>query len=138
MRTARRLRRLTTVAGFGLMVAAISQEMAKPEAQRTWTGKVFGLVPYDFRPPTWDRIRAAYWNPNSSSLLSTRVLGVGWSINLYRASVLLENGFRMLMGTGAATPILRQAQKAATQATSKAQDVAASATGGRVGNRAAS
>ncbi|MGI8562086.1 MAG: hypothetical protein ACR2MZ_00760 [Candidatus Dormibacter sp.] len=137
MRTARRLRRLTTVAGFGLMVAAISQEMAKPEAQRTWTGKVFGLVPYDFRPPTWDRIRAAYWNPNSSSLLSTRVLGVGWSVNFHRASILLENGFRMLMGTGVATPVLRQAQKAATQATSKAQDVASSASGGRVGNRAA-
>jgi len=66
------------------------------------------------------------------------VLGVGWSINLYRASVLLEGGFRMLMGTGVATPVLRQAQRAAAQATSRAQDVAATATGGRVGNRAAS
>ena len=63
------------LAGFGLMVAAISQEMSKPEADRTWHGKVFGLVPYAFRPPTWDRSRDSYWNPEDERLFTDRWAG---------------------------------------------------------------
>src|SRR5881628_582716 len=99
MRFVRRLRRIVKLAGFGLMVAAISQEMSKPESEREWHGKVFGAVPYDFRPPTWDRIRDAYWNPQSDRLFSDRVFGVGWAVNLYRAKTLMESGFERLMGT---------------------------------------
>jgi hypothetical protein len=54
-------------------------------------------VPYEFRPPTWERIRDAYWNPESDSLFSSRVFGVGWTVNLYRAKTLLEDTFRRLM-----------------------------------------
>lgn len=100
MRLLRRLRRLTKLVGIGLIVAAISQEMAKPEAERTWQGRVLGIVPYDFRPPTWERIRAAYWNPEDSRLFTERVLGVGWAINLHRAGVLLGGGLRSLTGAG--------------------------------------
>ena len=71
MRTIRRLRRLVRLTVFGLVVAAVASELVKPEAERTWHGKVFGVVPYDFRPPTWQRIREAYWNPNSDRLFST-------------------------------------------------------------------
>ena len=78
----RRLRRLVGLVSLGLTVAAISQEVAKPEGQRTWRGRVLGLVPYDFRPPTWVRIRRAYWNPDEPRLLTDRVFGVGWTINL--------------------------------------------------------
>lgn len=99
VRRARRLRRLVKLIGIGLTVAAISQEMAKPEQERTWHGKVAGIVPYDFRPPTWERIRRAYWNKEDPRLFTERVFGVGWGINLYRASILLELGFRSLMGT---------------------------------------
>jgi hypothetical protein len=84
---------------IGLTVAAISQEMARPEQERTWHGRVLGIVPYDFRPPTWERIRRAYWNKDDPRLFTERVFGVGWGINLYRASNLLEQGFRTLMGT---------------------------------------
>ena len=95
----RRVRRLTKLVGAGLLVAAIAQEMGKPEAERTWHGELFGLVPYDLRPPTWGRIRAAYWNPENPRLFTPRVLGVGWAVNLYRARVLLERGFRSAMST---------------------------------------
>jgi hypothetical protein len=98
MKLLRRLRRVTKLVGVGLLVAAISQEMAKPEEERTWNGQLFGLVPYDLRPPTWDRFRAAYWNSEDPRLFTPRVWGVGWALNLYRAQVLLEQGFRMAMG----------------------------------------
>jgi hypothetical protein len=82
----------------GLVVAAVATELSKPEDQRTWHGKVGGVVPYDFRPPTWERIRAAYWNPESDRLFSDRVFGVGWAVNLYQAKRLLESGFERLVG----------------------------------------
>ena len=79
-------------------MAAVATELAKPAPERTWQGKVMGVVPYDFRPPTWTRIRNAYWNPESDHLFSDRVFGVGWAINLYRAKTLMEEGYRRLMG----------------------------------------
>ena len=99
MRSLRRVRRLVRVAAFGLVVAAVATELAKPEPERTWEGRVFGVVPYDFRPPTWQRIRDAYWNPESDRLFSDRVFGVGWAVNLYRAKRLMEQVFDRLMGS---------------------------------------
>ena len=99
MRTLRRVRRLARVAAFGLVVAAVATELAKPEPERTWEGRVLGVVPYDFRPPTWRRIRDAYWNPHSDHLFSDRVFGVGWAVNLHRAKTLMEHSFGRLMGT---------------------------------------
>ena len=105
MRTLRRLRRLARFTAFGLVVAAVATELAKPESERTWEGKVFGLVPYDFRPPTWQRIRDAYWNPNSDRLFSDRAFGVGWAVNLHRAKTLMEGAFERLMGSREALSI---------------------------------
>ena len=99
MRTLRRARRLVRFAAFGLVVAALATELTKPEPERTWEGRVFGLVPYDFRPPTWQRIRDAYWNPDSDRLFSDRVFGVGWAVNLYRAKTLMEQAFSSMMGS---------------------------------------
>jgi hypothetical protein len=93
------MRRLFQMAAFGLLTAAIATELAKPPEQRTWHGRVFSLVPYDFRPPTWQRIRDAYWNPESDELFSDRVFGVGWAVNLYKAKTLMEDVFGNLMGT---------------------------------------
>src|SRR5579864_6881307 len=95
----RNLRRLMRLAVVALVVGAVATELAKPEEERNWHGRVLGIVPYDFRVPSWDKIRDAYWNPASDSLLSDRVFGVGWAINLYRAKQLLEAGFERLMGT---------------------------------------
>jgi hypothetical protein len=88
------------VAAIGLLVAAVVQEAAKPRAERMWHGRVLGVVPYDFSPPTWDRIRRAYWNPQDGRLFTDRVLGVGWAINLHRARALLSGLFSRLVRTG--------------------------------------
>jgi hypothetical protein len=89
MRTAAVARRVVKVVAISLLVAAVVQEAAKPRAERTWRGRVFGVVPYDFSPPTLDRIRRAYWNSEDDRLFTDRVLGVGWAINLHRARELL-------------------------------------------------
>jgi len=99
MRGLRRIRRLARLVTFGLVVAAVATELTKPAAERTWQGRVLGYVPYDFRPPTWKRIRDAYWNPESNRLFSDRVFGVGWAVNLYRAKTLMEEAYRRLMGS---------------------------------------
>jgi hypothetical protein len=88
----------------GLLVAAIVQEASKPPSQRTWRGRVLGVVPYDFSPPTWTRLRQAYWSPGDPRLFTDRVLGVGWAINLHRARVLLSGVFDRLT-RGEAQPI---------------------------------
>ncbi|MGH2489930.1 MAG: hypothetical protein ACRDF9_00340 [Candidatus Limnocylindria bacterium] len=62
--------------------AAIYQELRKPPEARTWNGKVAGVVPYDFRVPTLDRLRAAYWDPDSDQIFSENVFGVGWAVNI--------------------------------------------------------
>ena len=92
------MRRLARFTAFGLLAAAIATELAKPAPERTWEGRVLGVVPYDFRPPTWERIRSAYWNSSSDHLFSDRVFGVGWAVNLYRAKSLMEQAFGRLMG----------------------------------------
>lgn len=97
MRTAIAVRRVVKVVALGLLVAAVAQEAAKPRAERTWRGRVLGVVPYDFTPPTWRRMRRAYWNPDDPRLFTDRVLGVGWAVNLYRARVLLTHVMSGLM-----------------------------------------
>jgi hypothetical protein len=62
--------------------AAIYQELRKPPEARTWNGKVAGIIPYDFRIPTLERLRAAYWAPDSDQILSEHVFGVGWAVNI--------------------------------------------------------
>ena len=61
-------------------VVAIIQELRKPRGERTWHGKAFDLVPYDFRVPTVERVRNTYWNPGGP-FLSGKVFGVGWTPN---------------------------------------------------------
>jgi hypothetical protein len=105
MRTLRGIRGVVRLVAFGLVAAAIATELSKPAEERTWHGRVLDLVPYDFRPPTWRRIRDAYWNPQSDRLFSDRVFGVGWAINLHRAKTLMEEVFRQMMGTQQPVPI---------------------------------
>jgi hypothetical protein len=76
------LMRLIRTLAWMAFAAAIYQELKKPPEARTWNGKVAGTVPYDFRLPTLDRLRDAYWNPDSEQLFSERVFGVGWAVNI--------------------------------------------------------
>lgn len=98
MRTVILVRRVAKTVAIGLLVAAVVQEAAKPRAERTWRGRVFGVVPYDFTVPTWDRVRQAYWNPEDGRLFTERVVGVGWAINLHRAYAVLSGLFNRLGG----------------------------------------
>jgi hypothetical protein len=122
MGTLRGIRRLIRLTAVGLVVAAVATELAKSEADRTWHGRVLGVVPYDFRPPTWERIRVAYWNPASDSLFSDRVFGVGWAINLHRAKALLEAAFERLMGTPPPLSIRMTARPQPVRGGSRAKD----------------
>src|SRR5688572_9740154 len=75
------LRNLWRLALLVIGVVAIVQELKKPPKERTWHGKVADFVPYDFRMPTVERIRSAYWNPHAP-LLTSKAFGVGWAVNL--------------------------------------------------------
>jgi hypothetical protein len=75
------IRTIRTLAWIAL-IAAIYQELKKPPEERTWHGKVGGFVPYDFRIPTVERIRSAYWDPASDRIFSDHVIGVGWAVNI--------------------------------------------------------
>ena len=47
------------------------------------SGRFVG-VPYDFRPPTLERLKCRLWNPDEERIFTPNVFGVGWSINFYR------------------------------------------------------
>ena len=71
-----------------LALAALFQELEKPQEERKWHGKIAGFIPYDFRPPTIERIKEACWNPHEHRMFTPRVFGLGWAINFH---ALLEN-----------------------------------------------
>ena len=73
---------LLRMAAFGAVAGAVYTEMRKPPAERTWHGKLLGFVPYDFRIPSLEQLRSAYWNPHSPKVFTDRPLGVGWAINI--------------------------------------------------------
>lgn len=66
---------------IGLVIAAIVKELRLPPDQRSWHGVVAGFIPYDFRAPTLDRVRASLWNPEGAVFVG-RPFGVGWTVNL--------------------------------------------------------
>ncbi len=74
--------RLVEAAAITITIAAVCQEMEKPKEERRWHGKV-GLVPYDFRLPTIERLKESYWNPDDSRIFTPEAIGIGWAINLY-------------------------------------------------------
>jgi hypothetical protein len=63
---------------------AVATELRKPREERTWQGRLAGVVPYDFRPPTLAKIRQRWWNPEDERVFTEHVFGVGWSVNLAR------------------------------------------------------
>jgi len=72
--------RIVQLVALYLFVQALRDQLSRPPEERTWHGRV-GIVPYDFRVPTFDQIRDAYWNPDSEVLFTSRVFGIGWAVN---------------------------------------------------------
>lgn len=83
-RPRRRPRLLGMLVGGTLLGAAVATELQKPRDQRTWEGRIVGLVPYDLRRPTVARCRERWWNPSEEHLLVPTVFGVGWTVNFAR------------------------------------------------------
>ena len=87
--------RLLRAAILFLTLAAVAQELNKPESERRWHGRVAG-VPYDFRFPTLSRFRDAYWNPDDPRIFTDKVVGLGWAINFARLIPRLQEGYQRL------------------------------------------
>src|SRR4051794_29492815 len=87
----KKLKRLVLIATVTASAAAVIQELSKPEWERTWHGTVFGVVPYDFRPPTFARLKNAMWNPEDEHLFTSRPFGVGWTVNLARLMQMIRH-----------------------------------------------
>jgi hypothetical protein len=83
------LRTVGPAVALFLVAAAIVTELREPPRRRNWHGRVFGLVPYDFRLPTPARVRRALWRPRDRRLLVPQAFGVGWTLNLGRVARLL-------------------------------------------------
>jgi len=90
-----RLGRLLRAAALFLALAAVAQELSKPEGQRSWHGRVAG-VPYDFRFPTLTRFKESYWNPDDDRVFTDRVVGIGWAVNFAQLLPRLQEGYRRL------------------------------------------
>ena len=77
----RRLAQLARWGVLGLIGAALYDQLSRPPEARTWYGRVGGLVPYDFRPLTVERLRARLWNCEDERLFVPHAWGVGWTVN---------------------------------------------------------
>ncbi|NED96733.1 hypothetical protein G1H11_15590 [Phytoactinopolyspora alkaliphila] len=81
------MKKSSTIIGLGAVAAvgaAVASELRKPAEERTWQGKLGGVVPYDFRPPTTDRLRERMWAPDDDAIVKPHVFGVGWTVNVGR------------------------------------------------------
>jgi hypothetical protein len=76
------LRGLATLLGLAAVGAVVAREMGMSREQRTWHGRLVGVVPYDLRPPTLARLRASIWDPTTAAVLGPTAFGVGWAPNL--------------------------------------------------------
>jgi hypothetical protein len=85
----KKLARLLKLLFWGLVGAAIAQELRTPPEDRTWHGTVAGVVPYDFRMPDPERVRSAWWDPDGP-LCKPTAFGVGWAINFAKLSGMLR------------------------------------------------
>lgn len=87
LNSARRMLKFVPLLLIGL---AFYDQLRRPPEERTWNGHLL-FVPYDFRPPSLDRIFERWWNPDDPRNLTPHVFGVGWSINLYQLWKTLSN-----------------------------------------------
>jgi hypothetical protein len=84
-----KLLKLVKLAFWGLVGAAVVQELRTPPRKRVWHGTVGGVVPYDFRPPSPDKVRRNWWDPDGP-LITPIAFGLGWTINLARLLQILN------------------------------------------------
>jgi len=76
-------RRAISLLALGALAAAIHKELSKPAHSREWHGHLAGVVPYDLRVPTADKIKDRLFNPDGP-VISPKTFGVGWDPNIGR------------------------------------------------------
>jgi hypothetical protein len=81
--------RIAAAAAGALAGAAVVRELDKPAQERQWHGEIAG-VPYDFRPPTVDKLRRSAWDPDNPNTVVPPAFGVGWGINFARLASLVQ------------------------------------------------
>ena len=81
--------RLAAVAAGAVAAAAVARELDKPAPDREWHGDVGG-VPYDFRPPTAEKLRRTLWDADNPKVLVPHGFGVGWSVNFARLAAFVQ------------------------------------------------
>ncbi|MBF6062785.1 hypothetical protein IU500_13610 [Nocardia terpenica] len=60
-----------------------NQDRVEPDCVPRPQGTVAG-VPYDWRRPTWARLRARWWNRDDPRVFTPKSFGWGFDVNLYR------------------------------------------------------
>lgn len=71
------------IAGLATLTGlAVREQLQMPPEERTWHGELFG-IPYDFRRPTFERLRATFWNKDTARVLVPQFFGMGWTINFH-------------------------------------------------------
>jgi len=65
------------VIGILIVGAAVVFGLTRQQKVGTYYG-----VPYDWRTPTPALLRERFWNPDDARILTPKVFGVGWSINV--------------------------------------------------------
>lgn len=89
------MKRFAWVVALGVIGVAVGQELQKPADQRTWTGELGGVVPYDLRLPTPERLLSKVWAPDDPRIFTPYATwGVGWSVNVGRLVKLAGRGLR--------------------------------------------
>jgi len=76
------LTNLLGAAAITVTLAALCQELEKPREERRWNGRL-GIIPYDFRMPTVNRVKESFWNENDARIFTKPLFGVGWGINFF-------------------------------------------------------
>ena len=88
-----RIRRVIQIAVLLITALAVLDQLVRDPEYRTWNGQIFG-IPYDFRTPTIERVRAAIWSPDEPRILNPHVFGVGWTPNIGRIFALAQSSRR--------------------------------------------
>ena len=81
-------RNVLLVIGAGLLGAAIVEELLKSPDERTWEGRIGGLIPYDLRLATREGFRDAMDRPEDARLV------LGAKVDLPRAAKIARRALR--------------------------------------------
>ena len=81
-------RNVLIVIGAGLLGAAIVEELLKSSDERTWEGRIGGLIPYDLRLVTREGFREAMDRPEEARVV------LGAKVDLPRAARIARRALR--------------------------------------------